>query len=139
VAGWELEPVRAGRGCGAGGVVLLKVFGQDLAQMVLIDDQQPVEEPPLHGTDNSLADRVRSVRLRRLARILMPAAVNTASKDPVNWSVRSLTRNLTEAARWPRSIGKSGAACAVHAPSGVGGDVGHLKTASVVLDDDQGT
>ena len=40
-----------------GGVVVLKVFGQDLAQMVFIDDQQPVEELPAQGTDVSLADR----------------------------------------------------------------------------------
>jgi len=30
-----------------------------------------------------------------LARILMPAAVNSASKEPVNWPARSLIRNLT--------------------------------------------
>ena len=53
-----------------------------------------------------------------LARILMPSAVNTASKEPVNWPARSLIRNLTEAARWPRSIRKLRAACVVHAPSG---------------------
>src|ERR1039457_1268840 len=47
-----------------GGVVMLKVFGQYLAQMVLIDDQQPVQELPAQGTDDSLADRVRSGRLR---------------------------------------------------------------------------
>lgn len=41
-----------------------------------------------------------------LARILMPSAVNTASKEPVNWLARSLITNLTEAARWPRSIRK---------------------------------
>ena len=29
-----------------GGVVMLKVFGQHLAQMVLIDDQHPVEKLP---------------------------------------------------------------------------------------------
>jgi hypothetical protein len=33
-----------------------------------------------------------------LARILTPAAVNTASKDSVNWPARSLIRNLTDAA-----------------------------------------
>jgi hypothetical protein len=53
-----------------------------------------------------------------LARILMPAAVNTASKEPVNWPARSLIRNLTEAERWPRSIRKFRAACVVHAPFG---------------------
>ena len=47
-----------------GGVVMLKVFGQYLAQMVLIDDQQPVEKFPAQGTDDPFADRVRSGRLR---------------------------------------------------------------------------
>src|ERR1019366_1591569 len=47
------------------GVVMLKIFGQDLAQVVLIDYQQPVEKLPAQGTDDSLADRVRSGRLRR--------------------------------------------------------------------------
>jgi hypothetical protein len=46
-----------------GGVVVLKVFGQDLAQMMLIDDQQPVQEFPAQGTDDSLADRARSGRV----------------------------------------------------------------------------
>ena len=48
-----------------------------------------------------------------LARILMPTAVNTASKELVNWPVRSLIRNLTEVARWPRSIRKLRAAFSV--------------------------
>jgi hypothetical protein len=53
-----------------------------------------------------------------LARIPTPAAVNTASKEPVNWPARSLIRNLTEAVRWPRPIRKLRAACVVHVPSG---------------------
>jgi hypothetical protein len=53
-----------------------------------------------------------------LARILALAAVNTASKEEVNCPARSLIKNLTEAARWPRSIRKLRAACVVHAPSG---------------------
>ncbi len=53
-----------------------------------------------------------------LARILMPSAVKTAPEEPVNWPARSLIKNLTDAARWPRSIRKLRAACAVHAPSG---------------------
>jgi len=52
-----------------------------------------------------------------LARILMPAAVNTASKDLVNWPARSLIRNLTDAVSWPRSIRKLPAARVVRAPS----------------------
>jgi hypothetical protein len=53
-----------------------------------------------------------------LARILMPSAVSTSSNELVNWPARSLIRNFTEAARWPRSIRRLRAACVVHAPSG---------------------
>src|SRR5690242_21672542 len=49
-----------------------------------------------------------------LARILMPSAMNTASKELVNWPARSLIRNLTEVARRPRSIKRLRAACVVH-------------------------
>jgi hypothetical protein len=53
-----------------------------------------------------------------LIRILVPSAVNTASKETVNWPARSLIRNLTEAARWPRSIRRLRAARMVQEPSG---------------------
>ena len=43
-----------------GGVVVRKVLRQHLAQMVLIDDQQPVEELPAQGADDPFADGVRS-------------------------------------------------------------------------------
>ena len=49
----------------------------------------------------------------------MPSAVNTASKELVNWPARSLIRNLTVVARRPRSISKLRAACVVHEPSGL--------------------
>ena len=48
-----------------GGVVVPQILGQHPAQMVLIDDQQPVQELAAQGTVDSLADRVRSGRLRR--------------------------------------------------------------------------
>jgi hypothetical protein len=48
-----------------GGVVVAQVFDQHPAQMVLIDDQQPVEELASQGTDHPFADRVRSRSLRR--------------------------------------------------------------------------
>ena len=51
-----------------------------------------------------------------LARILMPSAMNTASKEPVNWPARSLIRDLSEVARWPRTLR---AACVVDGPSGL--------------------
>jgi hypothetical protein len=50
---------------GPGRVVVPQVLGQHLAQVALIDDQQPVEELPAQGADDPLADRVRSGRLRR--------------------------------------------------------------------------
>jgi len=46
-----------------GGVVMPKVSGQHPAQVMLIDDQQPVEELPAQGADDPLADRVRPGRL----------------------------------------------------------------------------
>ena len=53
-----------------------------------------------------------------LARILIPAAVNTASKELVNYPARSLIRNLTDSVSWPRAIRKLPAAWVVQAPSG---------------------
>ena len=47
-----------------GGVVVAQVLGQHPAQMVLIDDQQPVEEFAAQGADDPFADGVRSGRLR---------------------------------------------------------------------------
>ena len=56
------RPVRPG--C----VVVQQVFGQYPAQLVLIDDQQPVEELPAQGADDPFADGVRPGRARRLHR-----------------------------------------------------------------------
>ena len=46
-------------------VVVLQVFGQYPAKVMLIDDQQPVEQLPAQGADHPFADGVRSGRLRR--------------------------------------------------------------------------
>jgi|SRR5690242_4396740 len=91
----ELAKATVWPGC----VVMQQVLSQHPAQVVLINDQQPVEDLPAQGTDHRFADRVRSRRLRWADEILMAAAVNTASKEPVNWPARSLIRNLTEAVR----------------------------------------
>jgi hypothetical protein len=42
------------------GVVVLKVFGQHQAQMVLVYNQQPVDDLPAQGADDPFADGVRS-------------------------------------------------------------------------------
>ena len=52
-----------------GGVVVAQVVGQHPAQMVLIDDQEPVEELTTEGADDPFADRVG--RRRRLHLIQM--------------------------------------------------------------------
>ena len=97
---------------------MLKVFGQYLAHMVLIDDQQPVEKFPAQVPMILSQIAFALGACGGLARILMPSAVNTAPKELVNWPARSLIRNLIEAARCPRSIRKLRAAWVVHAPSG---------------------
>jgi len=76
--GWQLAegPVRPGR------VVVRQVLGQDLAQVVLAEDEQPVEDLAAQGSDHPLADRVRLRACGGLRRIRMPAAVKTASKIP---------------------------------------------------------
>ena len=91
----ELAGGTARPGC----VVVPQVLGQYPAQMALIDDQQPVEELPAQGADDPFQMAFARGACGELARILMPAAVTTASKDAVNWPARSLIRNLTEAAR----------------------------------------
>ena len=73
-----------------------------------------------------------------LARILMPSAVNTASKELVNWPARSLIRNLT-GGRALSEVHQEVAGC-LRCPGAVrvGGDAGQVDAAGAVLDDDQG-
>jgi hypothetical protein len=62
---------------------------------------------------------------------------NDTSKEPVNWPARSLIRNLTEAARWPRSIRTlQGCPCRPRAV-GMRGDASQMDVAGSVLDHDQ--
>jgi hypothetical protein len=69
----------------------------------------------------------------------MPSAVNTAAKEPVNWLSRSLIKNLTKAARWPRSIRKSRAACITQRRAvRLRGNACPVDATGVVLYDDQG-
>src|ERR1039457_1941234 len=59
--GWELVKgaVRPG------GVVVLQVLGQDLAQVALVEDEQPAGDLAAQGAGHALADRIRLWRLRR--------------------------------------------------------------------------
>ena len=51
-----------------GCVVMPQVFGQYPAQMVLIDDQQPVEKLPAQGADDPFADSIAPHRQLHLIR-----------------------------------------------------------------------
>src|ERR1035441_1678626 len=102
-----------------GAVVVRQVLGQHPAQMMLADDQQPAGDLAAQGAMIGSQIAFALGACGGLARILMPSAVNTAPKAPVNWPARSLIRNLTEAARCPRSIRTLRAACVVHAPPGL--------------------
>src|SRR5437868_5442323 len=53
-----------------GGVVVPRILRQHPAQMVLVDDQQPVQELAAQGTDDSLADRVAPHRQLHLIRVI---------------------------------------------------------------------
>jgi hypothetical protein len=106
--------------------------------MMLIDDQQPVEELPAQGTDDSLADGVRSGRLRRAGEnpdarsrehgVEGPGELAGAIPDQELDRGRALAeihQEITRRLRRPRAVG-------------VGGDAGQVNAASAVLDDDQG-
>ncbi len=103
LSGCELAEDTVGPGC----VVVQQVFGQHPAQMVLIDDQHSVQELAAQGADNPSQIAFALAACGGLARILMPSAASTASKEPVNWPARSLIRNLTEAVRWPRACSRT--------------------------------
>ena len=120
------------------GVVMLKVLGQHLPQMMLIDDQQPVEEFPAQGADDSLADRVCSGRLRRAGEnpdaVRLEYGVEGAGElagaipDQKLDRSRALPEVHQEVARRlcrPRAVG-------------VRGEAGQVNAASGMLDDDQG-
>jgi hypothetical protein len=60
-----------------------QVLGQHVAQVLLVEDQQPVEELPAQGAGEPFADRVRFGACGGLARILMASATSTARQR--NW------------------------------------------------------
>ena len=120
MAGCQLDLVRAGRGHGAAaGVVVPQVLGQHLAQVVLVDNQQPAGELSAQGADESFAYGVISGCLRRVGENPDPFRGEHGVEGAGELGARSLIRNLTGAARWPRSIGRLRAACLVQALSGL--------------------
>jgi hypothetical protein len=55
---------------GPDGVVMPQILGQHLTQVVLVDDQQPVEQLPAQGTDHPFADSVAPHRQLHLIRVI---------------------------------------------------------------------
>jgi hypothetical protein len=120
-----------------GRVVVPQVLGQHPAQVMLIDDQQPVEDLPAQSADHPFADRVPSGRLRRaeqdpdalrgehgiegtdeLARAVPDQELDT-SHAPAHFH-QEVTRRL----RRPGAVR-------------IGGDAGQVSPAGAVLDHDQ--
>ena len=114
MAGCQLDLVRAGRGHGApAGVVVPQVLGQHLAQVVLVDNQQPAGELSAQGADESFAYGVISGCLRRVGENPDPFRGEHGVEGTGELACPVLIRNLTEAARGPRSIRTLQAACVV--------------------------
>ena len=119
-------------------VVMLQISGEYLAQVVLIDDQQPVEKLPAQGSDDPLADRVRSGRLRRAGE--NPDAfrgkhgVEGAGELACAVPDQELDRSRAMAEVHQEVTRRL---CCPHAIR-VGGNAGQVDAAGTVLDDDQG-
>src|ERR1017187_838814 len=121
-----------------GGVVMLKVFGQYLAQMVLIDDQQPVEKLPAQGTDDPFADRVRSGCLRRAGENPDPFRLEHGVEGAGELAGAVPEQEL-DGSRALAEVHQEVAGCLCR-PRAVGGrgDTRDANAAGAVLDDDQG-
>ena len=120
-----------------GGVVVAQVVGQHPAQMVLIDDQQPVEEFAAQGAGDPFADRVRPRGLRwagenpdairREHGVERAGELACAIPDQELDGSRALAQvhqEVTRRLRRPRAVG-------------MGGDAGQVNAPGAVLDDDQ--
>ena len=120
-----------------GGVVMPQVLGQHLAQVVLIDDQQPVEELPAQGAVHPFADRVHPWSLRRAGQdpdaLRGEHGVERAGElaRPVpdqeldrSCSLAQVHQEVAGCLRGPRAVR-------------VRGDSGQVGTAGAVLDHDQ--
>ena len=111
VAGREVEPWQPAQGAVRPGcVVVEQVFRQYPAQMMLAGDQQSAGELAAHCADHRAQTAFPVGACGGLRTMLLPATVKTAPQESVNCSARSLTRNLTQAARRPGSTRKVRAA-----------------------------
>ena len=120
-----------------GGVVVPQVLGQHSVQMLLVDDQQPVEDLPAQGTDEPFADRVRLRGLRRAGQdpdalrgehgIEGAGELARAVPDQElhrGYSLAQVHQEVASGLRRPRAVR-------------VRGDAGQVSPAGAVLDDHQ--
>src|ERR1017187_7316616 len=100
------------------------VFGQDGAEVALIEDQHAVEDLSAQGTDKALADRVHARRLNSGAQDPGAGGLEDGVKDDVKFDPRWRIWNLFSAngsgklrARWQAGCPtQSPAGCAVTPP-----------------------
>src|ERR1035441_7055350 len=121
-----------------GGVVVLKVFGQYLAQMVLIDDQQPVEKLPAQGTDDPFADRVRSGRLRRVGENPDAFRLEHGVEGAGELAGAVPEQELDGSSALPEVHQKVARRLGRPRAVRIRGEAGQVNAAGAVLDDDQG-
>jgi hypothetical protein len=82
-------------------VIVLGIFGEDLGQMSIVEDQHPVEHLTAERSDNPLADRVRAWSLWRGLMIRTPSARKTTSKAAMNLVSPSRAKNRSASIRGP--------------------------------------
>jgi hypothetical protein len=121
-----------------GGVVVLKVLGQHLSQVVLVDDQQPVEELPAQGTYHSFAGRVRPRSLRRAGQDPDALRGEHGIERAVELA-RAVPDQELDRGRTTSEVHQQVAGC-LRRPRAVraSGDAGQVDAAGAVLDHDQG-
>ena len=121
-----------------GGVVVLQLLGQYLAQVALIDDQQPAGDLAPHRADHRLSDSVRSGCLRRAEENpdTFGGEHGIEGLSALAGAVPDQEMNGTHAmAQVHQEVtGGLGRSCAIR----VGGDTAQMSAAGAVLDDDQG-
>jgi len=93
------------------GVVVPQVLGENLPQMVLIDDQQPVEDLPAQGTDGPFADRVAPRRQLHPIRMIGTVASGRRTRS-TRWPARTSSSSPTA-----RTGARTGSTCTTRTDS----------------------
>jgi hypothetical protein len=100
------------------GVVVIDVFAEDVVEMSLTGDEEPVGALAPCAGDPRLQIAFARGAWTGVVMIRRPAAVKTASNAAVYLASRSLIRNFRPSVRSPKSIRTFRACCTVHAAVG---------------------